>query len=146
MTFARHREVYDRSPFPANPLTAMCDVSVQLKATASHQGSWVIATQRETPEDHAISSQILGALTERGYPFFRTIDSVQAGFDVFLSTPQDGLSDLASLETKIAFLLALERRPEAGAEVRDVLKDRPPDADDPFAESIREMARRHGLL
>lgn len=145
-TFARLREVYDRSPFPANPLSVMCDLSAPLNRTSSDKSDWVVATQRATPGDRDVSDSILSALSECGYPFLRMIDSVQAGFDVFLTTPQDGMSDLVAFETKIAFLLTLGRRAEASEEVRMVLADRPPAADDPFAESIREMAKRLDLL
>lgn len=145
-TFARLREVFDQSPFPANPLSAMCDLSVHLNPAASDRRAWVVATQRATPGDRDVSDSILSALSDRAYPFFRAIDSVQSGFDAFLTTPQEALSDLALFETKIAFLLALGRKREAGEEVRKVLKDRPPAADDPFAESVRDMAGRLDLL
>lgn len=145
-TFARLREVFDQSPFPANPLSAMCDLSVHLNPAASDRRAWVVATQRATPGDRDVSCSILSALSDRAYPFFQSIDSVQAGFDLFSTTPQEGLSDLAAFETKIAFLLALGRKREAGEEVRTVLKDRPLSADDPFAESVREMAGRLDLL
>ncbi len=146
VTFARLREVFDQSPFPANPLSAMCDLSVQLNRATSGQSAWVVATQRATPEDHDVSDSILSALSDHAYPLFQAIDSVQAGFDVFLTTPQDGMSDLVAFETKIAFLLTLGRRAEASEEVRMVLADRPPAADDPFAESVRDMAGRLDLL
>jgi len=145
-TFARLREVFDQSPFPANPLSVMCDLSVQLDRTSSGESAWVVATQRATQGDQEVSRQILTALSERAYPFFQTIESVQSGFEVFLTTPQEGLSDLVALETKIAFLLALDRKQEACAEVRAALADRPPDADEPFAEALRDMARRLDLL
>ncbi len=45
VTFARLREVFDQSPFPANPLSAMCDLSVPLNSASSCESPWVVATQ-----------------------------------------------------------------------------------------------------
>lgn len=141
-------ELYEsllRKPFPQNPLSVVCDVMVDIGALTKRKDLWTLVTRRATPDEASIGAHIVTLLSDHAYPFLSRIDSIESGYDAFLSTPQAGMSDLVRLETKVGFLMALDRMPEAAEAVRRALAGRGADAEDPFAESVRELARNFAL-